>query len=488
MLEHLHSGNTQEHNLLVVSDLHIGQDMSGLTRFAALRRIARLNRELCAFFGYYSRTRAEGRPWRLVLAGDIIDFMQVSLRPDGPEARTRWHSFRLTPDEEVYGLGHGPERAVWKLERVMDRHQRVFLALARFVAAGNEVCIIRGNHDHDLHWEEVQVAFRALLAELYASAQPGEPVPDFASRVRFYPWFYYQEGVAYIEHGHQYDEYSSFEYFLDPHQGHEGERRDFPVPLLALRYFANLFPGFPVLVQDQWTIMDYFRWAFRPGSNPLRVLYLYLRLLVLIFFVHGRGRAKAPRERNWLERRLADLERLYGLPREILRRIYEMHVKPAGHSLWRSIQVLFVDRILVALGVVAAVVGVALAPLPGWVQGILIAAVPLLGGLALWWLARIRDVTCDRQLALAARRLAETLKVKFVVMGHSHTPLAQSHGLSWYLNTGTWIPPPGRARHSGGCDCDLTHLAVLQGDAGLRARLLRWCSAAKRPEPMEEVG
>jgi UDP-2,3-diacylglucosamine pyrophosphatase LpxH len=478
----------ESHNLLVVSDLHIGQDCNGHGRMRALRSIVRLDRELRAFLRYYATHRVNDRPWRLVLAGDVIDFMQVSLRPKDGEARTRWHFFRLTPEEAQYGLGHGAERSVWKLERVMDRHRRVFLALAEFVAAGHELCVIRGNHDNDLHWEEVQRAFVALLGEIHARAHRGDRA-DLEQRIHFYPWFYYQEGLLYIEHGHQYDEFSSFEYFLDPVPPPEAKREDMPIPMLALRYFANQIPNFPSLEQDSWRASDYLRWVVRCGISPLRILYMYLRLILKIFFVHGRGRG-APRDAGWLERRLGDLERVYGMPRALLRRITQLHVKPVGHHLWRSIQVLCVDRIFVVLALFGTLAALAVAPLPGWAEAALMVGASGLSVAALWWLGKLRDVTCGRQLARAARSLAEHLRVKFVVMGHTHEPMAHvvSEAKSWYLNTGTWIPPPPRLSHAGACDCHLTHLAVVAEGPEARARLLRWCSAARRPEQIEEVG
>ena len=78
-----------------------------------------------------------------------------------------------------------------------------------------------------------------------------------------------------------------------------------------------------------------------------------------------------------------------------------------------------------------------------------------------------------------------------MVMGHSHTPVAtQLHGEhpTWYVNTGTWIPPRGRVRHEGACTCQLTHLAVLANAAGIHGELRRWCTAARRPEAMAAVG
>ena len=39
---------------------------------------------------------------------------------------------------------------------------------------------------------------------------------DFAARIEFAPWFYYAGGVAYIEHGHQYDTLCSTEHVMAP--------------------------------------------------------------------------------------------------------------------------------------------------------------------------------------------------------------------------------------------------------------------------------
>jgi hypothetical protein len=80
-------------------------------------------------------------------------------------------------------------------------------SLARFVAAGNTLVVVRGNHDVDFHWTPVQEAFTALLAG-YAATTAGS--------VEFADWFYYEEGRVYIEHGHQYDAYCSYDHVLHP--------------------------------------------------------------------------------------------------------------------------------------------------------------------------------------------------------------------------------------------------------------------------------
>src|SRR5262245_39953622 len=51
-------------NVLVISDLHLGEDLKP-NSVGALRHIARVERELESFLAHYTRSRLDGRPWRL---------------------------------------------------------------------------------------------------------------------------------------------------------------------------------------------------------------------------------------------------------------------------------------------------------------------------------------------------------------------------------------------------------------------------------------
>ena len=82
--------------------------------------------------------------------------------------------------------------------------------MAKFAAAGHPIDIIVGNHDVELLAPEV-------VAELDAPARaPPAPTIARSSRIRVVPWFVYVPGVAWIEHGHVYDEGCSFEFNLAP--------------------------------------------------------------------------------------------------------------------------------------------------------------------------------------------------------------------------------------------------------------------------------
>src|SRR5436190_8080333 len=124
----------------------------------------------------------------------MVDFMAVMILP-GKEV--------ASDEERLCGLAHAERQTLEKLDRVVDRHQGTFRALARFVAAGNELVIVVGNHDVEFHFPDVQRRFVERLAGL--AEGPAGPA-GIGERIRFCPWFYYEEERIYVEHGHQYDE------------------------------------------------------------------------------------------------------------------------------------------------------------------------------------------------------------------------------------------------------------------------------------------
>src|SRR6478609_9561679 len=108
-------GSTQmrtdvQRNILVISDLHLGEDLRpGVANVSYLRHLVKLERELQAFLAYHTQNRIDGKPWTLVVNGDMVDFMSVCIMPEGN-----------TDDEEdrLYGLGFGERQSQKKLEKV----------------------------------------------------------------------------------------------------------------------------------------------------------------------------------------------------------------------------------------------------------------------------------------------------------------------------------------------------------------------------------
>src|SRR5574341_1169157 len=185
---------------LIVSDLHLRgghrNQTGGLYHF---------DEEFADFLRYYRLHRAADRPWQLIINGDFIEFLYVTDPPD-PNDRLLWGA-TFAASEYRYGAGTEAEKARWKLDRILrTSHPQLLLSLARFVAEGNHVAVLRGNHDSELFWPEVQHHFRRLIAEHHPADVSYMVMKEaVAQRVQFPEWFVYVPGLLYVEHGSQYD-------------------------------------------------------------------------------------------------------------------------------------------------------------------------------------------------------------------------------------------------------------------------------------------
>ena len=86
------------------------------------------------------------------------------------------------------------------MRRVAQRHGGVFAALAAFVGDGHALTLVHGNHDVEFFWEIVQDEFkRTLVAHARPRFAAARDEEEFLSRVEFNPWFFYVDGVAYMD-------------------------------------------------------------------------------------------------------------------------------------------------------------------------------------------------------------------------------------------------------------------------------------------------
>ncbi len=155
-----------EFNYLLFSDVHLGSDIVPHLRPWAttswLAHEADIDERIVSMLTHHRRERDPERPWCLILAGDFLDLVGVSL-PLG-ELRTA-----PTEEEQRNGLGSAPDHVVQKVKAICARHPRVFNALWEFVADGHTLASVRGNPDIELHWQSAQ---RALVNAI------GEPAPE----------------------------------------------------------------------------------------------------------------------------------------------------------------------------------------------------------------------------------------------------------------------------------------------------------------------
>jgi UDP-2,3-diacylglucosamine pyrophosphatase LpxH len=460
-------GSAAGHNLLVVSDLHIGSALEP-SDAGFIKQIAAFNHAFCRFLAYYGEHRVAERPWRLVIAGDMIDFLRASF------SRRK---------EQFEGPNRASRAAVAALERIVFHNRRVFRELAEFVGAGNELVIIKGNHDAEFHWSEVQARLQSVLVELHAEgeAATSEALDRFRSRISFCRWFYYEHDLVYIEHGNQYDEFCSFEHVLSPviSNADDAELED-PISHQTLRVFNDLIAGtMDVHMAETWKMIDYARWLTGLGPRVIaRMAYTYFASLSWMVRTRRRLASAALKTREEHHRRLRELTQRFRITEDLVRALDNLRRRPAGNRVLNGMGMLYMDQLMLAGLTGAVLVGLAAAPGAGLVRLLIGAGALLVSGALAAVRARMRQVESHPKLLDRARRLGALLKVPFIVMGHTHVPVvaaltdpdAQEKKL--YINTGSWT----HEGHSG-----LTHLCILVG-AEPAAELRRWDPATERPQ------
>lgn len=470
--------------LLVLSDLHLGRNCNSITGFdGAVRPDQEFDRALIDLFDFYTEAR-EGE-WRVVFAGDFIDFIEVVVVP---EKEGRW-SFDVTEEEREFGLGNEAERVLVKLEMSMEYHRALFARVAQFVRAGGEIVFLRGNHDAELFWSKVQRVFRRQLAALAFRGSDLdldhvlEEHTSFQERIRIEDWFYYEAGRVYVEHGHQYDVYCSFDLQLYPVSPSHPRRLDTPPFAFAMRYFVNLMTDFSAHNADLWTVQDYVDWMRQKGvggaiyTSKMAIRTAWRMILYAV-------RASAGRVRKYQQehqRALVELAKRVGVAPDTLKAIDALRHVPVTRNLPELLRILFLDRALLVAGSLFLVF-VALLLVRGiWWQLLGIALVAAAAFFVNLKLRPRRYLLPGPKQAQVASRIADLMRVPLVVMGHSHVRMEidLSNGAR-YVNTGCWLPPLDHEKmHTDPetpCTCRLSHLVVEDDDV---AELRVFCQAAK---------
>jgi UDP-2,3-diacylglucosamine pyrophosphatase LpxH len=478
----------QEPNYILFSDVHLGADLVQHVRpwtVSRLKQVARIDRDLASMLDWYRTHRDPGRPWCLVIAGDLVDFIGMSLAPVPGGDRPG----ELTEDERKHGLGSTREHAATKMRAVAARHDLVFDRFARFVAEGHHLVLVRGNHDLDFYWKAARDAFVQAVLDRVPGSE-GDPAlrAQVAERIEFHPWFYYVEGLLYVEHGHQFDAVCNYPHLLAPICPADPDRLHWSLSDWLLRVVARPTPGLGSEGHDQQTAWGYLRFAWSLGLvGMMRLAYRYARALT-VSLRQGRNaltsRARAIREEH--DRRMSELAERGRVRLEHLREVASMWPRPVASRLLGVARNAFLDR----LGMAALAVGaVSLLVMSGaafayWAPA---AAVIMMGYLAYsFWSRRRRhsEVNPTPTMIRAARRIAELLPTRFVVMGHTHEPVMQRvRSDVTYVNLGNW----GVDDLDGDSeDAPRTHLVLRWVDGRHRAEFFRW-DRDRGPRPVRPV-
>lgn len=517
------------HNYLIVSDFHLSEGVSPETGLTHPNEDFFQDVAFAQMVAHHVQLGL-AQPWRLVVNGDVFDFLQVTSLPvEGEElaqvtGKQRYDE--LSENDRLFGLGTAPEEIAWKVRRIAAGHPLFFQAMAWFVAhEGHELVFLKGNHDVELYWPRAQQAMKDVLVVAYGDWQTavaagsdlailpqlaGMPAQlsrrEMHERLRFVPSFYYEPGLFYMEHGCQYDPANSFRDFEDPRllgdDNKPTEQIELPEGSLFVRYFFNDVEKIHPFADNLKPITRYFLWVVTNAQSDFwafttRVLPQYLR-------AKGKIRQKKLKKVTYV-RQVNGRTELDPFWTQLLEN--QEKGRATLHAASRKTTLGMVGSIallLVALGLaLAAVRGVAVGAY-GWaLLALLGTAVCLLAAStlsqslnALLTSPYLYDAAAQVAYLLNGRVRPEYGPVPYFIFGHDHAarlmrlptdavnapPYQQ-----WYINTGSWIPVFSDEDQLERPSAHLTFLRIQAqrvAAGNLTPELLRWSEEANAPRPV----
>ena len=460
-------------SILVFSDVHLGSDLNDSG--PVVPRSPSVDRDLAGMLAHYRAQKPPADRWRVVIAGDFIDFVGMSIDPkEGETIATE-----LTSEERRNGVGSAEDHARLKLRRVALRHADVFYELGQLVAAGHMLTVLHGNHDIEMHWEALKEDFRDLVVATCTDLVDPADRESARQRIEFEPWFFYREGVVYIEHGHQYDPFCATAFILAPVSPRDPRRVERGYSETLLRAIVRRTPGLKEYGHDKRGLGSYVGWAFTLGFRGM--IGLWTRFFVAVYDLTKTQRAYrtelARTMRLEHDQRIAARAAEGRVDLERLRKLHALQARPVGATFRGVLASVMLDRLLlyVAVGIALAVIALLswLGPLSG--RGAYAAGVVCVIWIALhFYLAAGRaDVDPTAQQTARAAHIATLFRAPYIVMGHTHKPLSVRAGEATYINVGSWAEeddphPTYRAAR--------THVVIHERDGRPEALFYEWVS------------
>ena len=375
---------------------------------------------------------AEGKQVELVLNGDVFDFDSVCRTPPNP-------SFRVSQLEMTYGLKTEERKSAYKIDVIMEDHKEFAQGLTEFLKNGHRLVFIIGNHDLELHWEEVQKSIRRHI----------DPEQAYENQIRFCEFFYISNEDTLIEHGHQYDPYCKasnpvFPFIL------RYNRVEIKIPFgnLATRYMINAMGFFNPYVESNYIMSAkeyvgfFLKYIIR--AQPFLIFsWLYGASLVLFNSVRDEF-ATVFRDPLLVERKVAEIADKSNAKPRMVRELMNLSVPSAAKRPWLLARELWLDRAFIFLLGLLIVLQVILIVKQLTDISLFWAVIPILI-FAPFFIFYSRTVQSqvgsfkepqERLLSLAAM----VTGTQRIVHGHTHIVRHEHIGPIEHLNSGTWSP------------------------------------------------
>lgn len=419
----------------VISDLHLCEAEPVRAKFPLWKKFKTREfffDDVFAEFLKHLEKKSEGLPVELVLNGDIFDFDSVMTLPEQPIYRLSWL-------EKKRGVFPRPERSLHKIQCVLKDHEVFMRALREFILRGNAVVFVIGNHDLELHFDEVK---KEILDRLDLSIEA-------FSRIRFCEWFYISNQDTLIEHGNQYDPYCVCEDPVNPMiRGYNFISLKLPFGNLACRYIVNGMGFFNPHVDSNYimTMKEYVTIFLRymARAQPL-LLFTWFWGAVVTLLHAFMDRLSSP-IRNPLrnEDRIQEIAVKANADPRMVRELKELFAAPASSNPFLLMRELWLDRALIILVIFILIFQGMTFIRTVYEISFYWAFIPLFLFLPffLFYSKSVSSLVSsykepdERVLAMASA----IARVKRIVFGHTHQVRHEMIGSVEHLNSGCWSP------------------------------------------------
>ena len=456
---------TNGRKVYVVSDLHIAAGLNksgnyeGTENFYADQSFVRFTDHLQEKLG-----NAGGL---LIINGDFVDFLRICDIPETNADFRTWQEIlvltgidktidelksSIVQKERDYGLKTHDYKSIWKLHVCMHGHQSLFNRLARWVYDGNELIVVKGNHDLEWYWPAVQQYLRIALQRLLPADLTNDTLRQtFKDRIYFVDHALTLDNKIYIEHGHLYERTTAV---VGAPTLSNGEELNLPFGSFFNRYLINR-------LELSYPFLD----NVRPSQNILpvlirerfplavKVMFHYIPFMLLII----------PKGLYWYTFKYL-LNTIIILVLPVLLTLFALYqvIKGSGP-------------------------GISTAGIPKFILNIVQSFGFLFLSYIFGRIMAMADLKSPPTLSLPAKKIMDkNPAIEAVLFGHTHDPEQRLLGQNqWYFNTGTWIPIFETSSADVRFDKTYTFIAIDTGEMPpCSERLQRWNDDAVREDAM----
>lgn len=419
----------------IISDLHLTEAEPVNLKFPLWKKFKTRQfffDDVFETFLRHCEEKAAGQPVELILNGDIFDFDSVTQIPEDPV-------FHIGKLERQRGLLPREERSRFKIEVILKDHADFVISVRNFVLRGNRVIFVIGNHDLELHFQEVQ-------REIYRHLSLPDDKKD---QVRFVEWFYISNQDTLIEHGNQYDPYCMCEDPINPFvRGYNYVTLKLPFGNLASRYISNGMGFFNPHVDSNYimTLKEYTRFflKYMLSAQPGIILTWFFGSMTTLGYTFV-DRLRSPiRNPLTIEDRVSNIAIKANAEPRMVRELKELFVEPAASNPLLLARELWLDRAFLIFIAFFLIFQLMVFVRAVYEISFFWAFIPLFLFLP-FFMFYSKSITSlvsgykepdDRILAMTSA----ITKVKRVIYGHTHHIRHEMIGSVEHLNSGCWSP------------------------------------------------